>query len=67
MVISPASLSDLSLRAVPEPLLFDPQLQAHRAYPARSGTKGRVSTDLELAMWPLGKTVGARRCESFNE
>jgi hypothetical protein len=67
MVISPASLSHLSLRSLPEPLLFGPNLPAHRTNPARSGTKNSIAFDFKLAMMPRGKTFGAGRRKNPHE
>jgi hypothetical protein len=67
MAISPASLSHLSLRSLPQPLLFDPILPAHHTDPGRSGTKNSIAFDFKLAMMPGGKTFGAGRRKSPHE
>jgi len=67
MVISPASFSHLSLRSLPQPLLFDPVLPAHRTNSGRSGIKNSIASDFKLAMMPRGKTFGAGRPKSPHE
>ena len=55
LVVPPALHSRLSLRAMPEPFLFDPHLPAHRTHPARGGTKDGVASHPRLAIFPHGQ------------
>jgi hypothetical protein len=50
MVLPPTSLPHLSVRAVPESLLFAPFVPAHRTRAARGGFKSGVSYRLELTI-----------------
>jgi hypothetical protein len=67
VVISSASLSYLSLRSLPQPLLFAPGLPAHRTNPGRSGIKNSIAFDFKLATMTRGKTFGAGRRKGPHE
>jgi hypothetical protein len=53
LVVPPASFSHLSLRSLPEPLLLDPLVPAHRACRTRAGIKSGAAFGLALEVLPL--------------